>query len=49
MPPTAPVPIDPAVLAAPVAGLHLRPGTFADQLDPAPGTVTLLVFLRHHG
>jgi hypothetical protein len=33
----------------PVAGLALRGTTFAEQLDPRPGALTLLVFLRHHG
>ncbi len=31
---------------ATVDGIHLQPGTFADQLGDAP---TLLVFLRHFG
>jgi hypothetical protein len=34
------------VLAAPVTGLNLRPGTLQDQLDARR---TLLVFLRHFG
>lgn len=40
------LPIPPATLDTPVAGLNLRPGTLRDQLSPAP---TLLVFLRHFG
>lgn len=36
-----------AVLATPVTGRHLRPGTLADQLDV--GQPTLFVFLRHLG
>jgi hypothetical protein len=41
-----PYPIDPAVLATPVTGTNLVPGTLADQLGDR---LTLLVFLRHFG
>lgn len=39
--------ISQTVLATPVTGRHLRPGTLADQLDA--GRPTLFVFLRHLG
>lgn len=41
-----PTQVPDALLARPVTGLNLVPGTLADQLDPAG---TLLVFLRHFG
>lgn len=40
-------PIDPKMLAAPVTGVNLRPGTLADQISAEQPT--LLVFLRHFG
>ena len=38
--------IAPEVLALPVDGINLVPGTLGDQLGSA---LTLLVFLRHFG
>jgi hypothetical protein len=38
--------IAPAILASPVIGRNLVPGTLRDQLGATP---TLLVFLRHCG
>jgi hypothetical protein len=38
--------IDRELLAKPVKGVKLRPGTLGDQLGKEP---TLLVFLRHFG
>ena len=38
--------IAPSLLATPVTGVNLMPGTLADQIGEGP---TLLVFLRHFG
>ena len=39
--------IDTQILAQPVDGVNLKPGTLGDQIDPR--RPTLLVFLRHFG
>jgi hypothetical protein len=41
-----PQPIAPEVLATPVVGVNIPPGSLADALG---GSLTLLVFLRHFG
>lgn len=38
--------ISPEILAMPVEGVNLRPGTLGDQLGDQP---TFLFFLRHFG